>query len=100
MSTKKGPITQVTASAAEKADELLAKSTDVYADAKENATAKYSDAKDAVAAQYDAAKAKVTETHKRACVYVKDNPEKSIGIATGVGALIGAIIALIITKRR
>ena len=100
MATKKGPITKATTDAAGKANELLVKKNNDYVDAKENAAVKYSDAKDAAAAHCDAAKAKAIETHENAKVYVQDNPEKSIGIAAGVGALIGAVIALIITKRR
>ncbi len=41
----------------------------------------------------------MAETHENARVYVQDNPEKSIGVAVGVGALIGAVITLILTRR-
>ncbi len=93
MATKKEPITQIATNVTKKADEMLAKGTDVYAEVKESAIAKYADAKEAT-------KAKAIETRENAKAYVQKNPEKSIGIAAGIGALIGAVIALIITRRR
>lgn len=100
MSTKKGPITKATAEVAGKADKAIAHGADAYADAKDAAAAKYDVARTKVADTAAAAKEKAVEAHENARVYVKDNPEKSVGIAAVVGVLIGAVIALLITRRR
>lgn len=97
---KKGPVAAATEKTANRADELLARGGEAYTNARSNATAKYEGAKNQLVDTTDAAKVKVAEVHENARGYVKDNPEKSIGIAVGVGVVTGAIIALIASRRR
>ena len=87
--TKEGPITQATLKAANKADDLLEKGKEAKDAAKEN-----------VKKHAAAVKEKAVEAHDNARTFVQENPEKSIGIAVGVGAVIGVVIALLVTRRR
>jgi ElaB/YqjD/DUF883 family membrane-anchored ribosome-binding protein len=100
MTTKKGPITKATANAAEKADDVLADGVDAYNNAKKATVAQYDAARAKVTETADAAKSKVVETHENARVYVQENPEKSVAVSAGVGVLIGAMLALLLTRRR
>ena len=95
----KGPVAKTTMPVADRADEALQKSAEAYADAKSAVAHKIDETKACVTDAADAAKAKAYETHEKARDYVRENPERSIGIAAAVGALIGAVIALIITRR-
>jgi ElaB/YqjD/DUF883 family membrane-anchored ribosome-binding protein len=100
MTTKKGPVATATAQAATRADELLTKSENAYVNAKGNVVKSYENAKGRVIETTDAMKSKAIETRENARDYVKDNPEKSIGIAVGTGVVIGAVIALLASRRR
>ena len=46
------------------------------------------------------AKVKFDEQEKKAKEYVKKNPEKSLAIAAGIGAAIGAVAAILGRKRK
>jgi ElaB/YqjD/DUF883 family membrane-anchored ribosome-binding protein len=98
--TKKGPITKATTGVAIKADKALEKGVDAYEGAKEATTARYDAARTKVVDRVEGVKAKALETHENARVYVQENPEKSVAVSAGVGVLVGAVLALLITRRR
>jgi ElaB/YqjD/DUF883 family membrane-anchored ribosome-binding protein len=48
----------------------------------------------------DKAEKAVEESRKKAAEYVKRNPEKSVAIAAGIGAAVGAFLAMLGRRRR
>jgi ElaB/YqjD/DUF883 family membrane-anchored ribosome-binding protein len=100
MATKKGPITKATTGVAMKADKALEKTVDTYEGAKDNIAAKREAARAKVSETAGAIKDKAKDAHQNARAYVQENPEKSVAVSAGVGALVGAVLALLITRRR
>ncbi len=73
---------------------------DKLGDVKEIAQDKFDDAKKVVGEKCQEAKDKACEMHKDGVQYVKDNPEKSIGAAVGIGAVIGAVTAFLFGRKK
>lgn len=70
----------------------------------DNISEKTSDAvasmKEKVSSGYESAKSKAIETREKTDKYVQDNPEKSLLIAAGVGALTAVIVSGLLRKRK
>ena len=67
---------------------------------KEEIIEKLNNVKKVVAKKADVAKEKISEARENTKEYVKKNPEKAIGIAAGIGAVIGATIALLSRRKK
>jgi ElaB/YqjD/DUF883 family membrane-anchored ribosome-binding protein len=69
-----------------------------YSSVSEKTAAAYESIKEKASETYDLAKAKAAESRERADQYVRENPEKSLLIAAGIGAMT-ALIAVWLAKR-
>ncbi len=92
---KQGTLTTV----GKKADRAVDEAAQKYEHTKEVMAQKVDDVRAYVGDTAAHVKEKALEAQEATREYVRENPEKSIGIAAGVGALIGALIALLITRR-
>jgi len=79
-------------------ESALDKAESGYDSASEKTAAAYESLKEKASETYDLAKTKAAETREIANQYVRENPEKSILIAAGIGAMT-ALIAVWLAKR-
>lgn len=71
-----------------------------YETATEKAGEAYGSAKERVTQVYQSAREKAAESREKADDYIKGNPEKSILLAAGVGALVALVASALISRRR
>lgn len=73
----------------EKYESMNAKATELYDDAKERTSH-----------AYDSVKDKAVESREKTVNYIKGNPEKSVVLAAGIGALVALVVSAIMNRRR
>ncbi|HOF42406.1 MAG TPA: DUF883 C-terminal domain-containing protein [Candidatus Moranbacteria bacterium] len=68
--------------------------------AREKAKEAGKDMKEAAKLEYEKIRRKMDETSKKVEEYIKKNPKRATIVSAGVGAALGAIIAMLISRKR
>lgn len=96
MKKRKGPLTK----AQRKERETEETASEKIREAKADAGKAGRDVREAAMKEYEIIKRKMNDTSMKVEDYIKKHPKKATLISAGVGTALGAIIALLISKKK